>query len=148
MPTAVAIAEAIKSLLKGELSERMQAAQGCLQAGRSKPSDSQMFFLGLMLKLFATAVGIYRACEGLQPQIGSLPGQSLGDTEILNGIEGKHDGQHYFDSLNREQEGQKNKPLTLQQLLTAVVKIGEPYFNPFILGYALSGARTNNCQAH
>ena len=76
-----------------------------------------------MLKIFATAVDIYRACEGLQPQIGSLPGQSLGDTEILNDKEGKQDSGAYFDCLVGLSSKQTNS-LSLQQLLTTVIAIG------------------------
>ena len=124
MPTSTAIAEATRAFLV-ILSNRMQTAQECLREGGSKPSDGKLLSLGLTLKIFATAVDIYRACEDLQPQIGSLPGQSLGDTEIMNCMEGEQDSRSYFDCLAVGLSGQRSSPLTLQQLLATVINLGE-----------------------
>ena len=127
MPTSTAIAGAVRILLSGKFAQHLSAAKSCLQSFRSPdagpPPDREMYIFGLLLKIYATAVDIYRACEGLQPQIGSLPGHSLGDTEILNDKEQRPDKGSYFDVLEGDQPDRVSD--SLKQLLEASIRIGE-----------------------
>lgn len=121
MPTAVPIATGIRSLLYGSISDSIAGAYTSLRSSKQKPMENDLIFLSLLLHIYQAALDVHRSCQGLQPQLGPLPGQSLADNKGLKGEEGKGDESgSYFDTLALRED----KSWNLEQLMQETIALG------------------------
>ena len=81
----------------------MLSAQQCLAGRKSLPAEESLRLLSDLLFIHRKALELYRVCKGLQPQLGPLPGQSIGNhagsqerKRIADG------GDAYFDCLTNQ----------------------------------------------
>ena len=109
------MAAAIRAYLQDALSQPLLAAMSGLYRTTGALLDEDLQILSLLLCTYSTGLEIYRACEGLHPQLGSLPGQSYG--EFLGTDMTGDTGGDFFDSLGTPQEGQ----YSLRQLIEKII---------------------------
>lgn len=127
LPTSLPIAETIQTLLKDNLARVLRATLNLFAGTSSQPPGGQLLILGYLLSIHQTALETHQECEGLQPQLGPLPGQSLGDTEMIEGADKTLSEKEqalgsYFDSL-----GTEALSIDLQDVLQTLIRIGKPF---------------------